>query len=320
MRIRFLVFLVSALALFVAPSWAATCGPTDSTVCTVTVSPADTTAVFDFSQGGNGRLVVQFDTVLTTFMLTVTVRHTLNPIDPDDFPSGTVCIQYTNGMCAQYEFSATGTTGNGPDGDPVKGIDFKGLITLTLNYDSFQTVHIPAFGHAPGLNASAEYTDDILTSYVDNDAPSCTNCDPAMGGKTPGISPFAALDVPFDPSIPDGNIVCSPGVTAVPQTSTSGQNPIFEVSFKLVASGGNCSTGPFLRDKTATLTVASLGTDGNLNFTNLINNGDANKFHFDNKNGTNVQDINTKGLSSGTYYVTVISTQFSPVTTTFNIP
>ena len=97
MRIRFLAFLALALVLFVAPSWAETCGPTDSTVCTVTVSPTDTTATFDFSQGGNGLLVVQFDTVLTKFTLTVTINHTLDPLDPKEFPTGTVCVHYSTG-------------------------------------------------------------------------------------------------------------------------------------------------------------------------------------------------------------------------------
>jgi hypothetical protein len=141
-----------------------------------------------------------------------------------------------------------------------------------------------------------------------------------MGGRTPGISPFAPLDKPFAPPVPtDGYIVCGPpGLTVVPQTSTSGQNPIFEVSFQLAASEAQCSTGPFLRDKTATLSVATKDVNGNFTITNLINGGDSNKFHFDNKTGFNIQDINTNGLATGvTYYVTVSSTQFSPVTTTF---
>jgi len=330
MHIRTVAFLsiVFCLLFVVTPVCAGSCGPTDSTICNVLVTPTDTTAIFDFSQGGNGRLVVQFDTVLTSFTLIVKVNHTLNAIaENDEFPVGTVCIRYASGQCTQYEFSATGTVGNGPDGTPVKGIDFKGLISLTLNYDgdNTQTIHVPAFGHAPGLNADAIYTDNILTSYVDNHAPSstpCIECEPAMGGKTPGISPFAALDVPFSPPAPVGGyVVCgppnSPGLTAIYQTSASGKNPIVEVSFKLAANFDNCSTGPFLRDKTAALTVATLDTNGNLNFTNLINSGDSNKFHFDNKNGTNVQDINTNGLLSNVYYVTVTSEQFSPITTTF---
>jgi len=186
---------------------------------------------------------------------------------------------------------------------------------VTLNYDSFYTPRIPAFGHDPETNPL--FSEDILTTYVDEHAPSCTNCEgPAMGGKTPGLSSFAALDKPFPH--PPGETVCF--LTAVSQTSSSDQNPIVEVSFKLVAS--NCNTDPPLRDKTATLSVASVDPNNppNLAFASLINGGDSNKFHYDSKNGVNVQDINTNKLPSGSYFVTVSSTLFSPVTTTFIIP
>jgi hypothetical protein len=139
-----------------------------------------------------------------------------------------------------------------------------------------------------------------------------------MGGKIPGISSFEAFKKPFANGA-QGDVVC--GLTAVSQNSTSGNNPIVEVSFRLVGPLGNCSTGPFLRDKTATLSVGveDLVT-GNVTPQPLINGGDSNKFHFNNQNGVNVQDINTNGLPSGTYQVTVISTVFAPVNTTFVIP
>ena len=281
---------------------------------TCSFSPTVTSETFNF--GTNGVITFQFETVLTSFQLDVTANEvtSITNLDPTEFPTGTVCIPYTTGFCVRYD--VTGNAG-GPNGVPIRGVDYRGLITVTLNYDSFYTPHIPAFGHDPENNPL--FSEDILTSYVDEHAPSCTNCEgPAMGGKTPGISSFAALDKPF-PNSAQGEIVC-PFLTAVPQTSSSGQNPIVEVSFKLVAS--SCSTDPPLRDKTATLSVASVDPNNapNLAFAPLINGGDSNKFHYDSKNGVNVQDINTNKLPSGSYFVTVSSTLFSPVTTTFIIP
>jgi hypothetical protein len=318
---RILTLLVLSLVLFINPSWAqSSClgtGDGSPQSCSITFNPGNTTGTFDFSGTGDGVLVFQFETILTTFQLTVSANDVtaltgITNLDPTEFPTGTFCITYTKGSCVRYDVS--GDVG-GPNGVPVKGVDYKGIISLTLNYNSFQTPRIPAFGHAPGDFSGAIFSEDILTSYVDENAPSCTTCEgPAMGGKTPGISSFAALDKPFNQT---ANTVC-PFLTAVPQNTTSGHNPIIEVSFKLVAS--NCNTAPPLRDKTATLSVASHDTPTTLVFASLVNGGAANKFHFDNKNGVNVQDINTNGLPSGLYFVTVTSTVFSPVTTTFSIP
>jgi hypothetical protein len=317
---RILVLFVLSLVLFITPSWAQlSClgtGDGSPQSCSITFSPGNTTGTFDFSGTGDGVLVFQFDTILTTFQLTVSANDvtSITNLDPTEFQTGTICIKYTKGFCVRYDVS--GDVG-GPNGVPVKGVDYKGIISLTLNYNSFQTPRIPAFGHAPGDFSGAIFSEDILTSYVDENAPNCTTCEgPAMGGRTPGISSFAALDKPFANSS-TGNIVC-PFLTAVPQTSSSGQNPIVEVSFKLVAS--NCNTDPPLRDKTATLSVAIHDTPTTLAFASLVNGGAANKFHFDNKNGVNVQDVNTNGLAPGLYFVTVISNNFSPVTTTFTIP
>jgi hypothetical protein len=321
MFLRIFTLFALAIALSGTQSWAQSCGGEEQPPCptsiTNTFSPGVTSGTFNF--GVDGVITFQFETVLTTFSLDVTANEvaTISNLDPTEFPTGTVCIPYSAspGPCVRYD--VTGSAG-GPNGVPIRGVDYRGLITLTLNYGSFYRPHIPAFGHAPGDNAGDIFSEDILTSYVDDHAPSCTNSceEPAMGGKTPGISSFAALDKPFANSA-QGDIVC-PSLTAVPQTSSSGQNPIVEVSFKLVAS--NCNTDPPLRDKTATLSVASFDTNGNLVFASLVNGGASNKFHFDNKNGVNVQDINTNKLPSGKYYVTVISTLFSPVTTTFTIP
>jgi len=327
MRIRFLAFLALALLFVVAPSFAASsgnCGATtgDNPVFTITChfTPGPSgSATFDFGPQGDGTMTMQFEAVLTTFDVTLTANEFTvipNPLDPSEFPSGTVCITYSIGHCVRYDFSGDAVPG-GLDGVPVKGVDYRGLITLTLNYNrSFsQPVQIPSFAHAPGENSdSTTFSVDILTSYVDtsSNCPSCT--DPAMGGKTPGISPFAALYKPL-PTTP--GTVCS--LTATYQTSASDQNPIVEVSFKLAASLANCSTGPFLRDKTASLSVA-LNSDP-ITFADLINGGDSNKFHFDNKNNTNVQDINTNKLPAGRYIVTVRSNAFAPVRTpSFNVP
>ena len=286
--------------------------------CSITYTPTGpNTGVFDFSGSGDGILSIQFDTVLTTFTLKVTANEvaSITNIDQTQLP-GATCINYygnSGNQCVRYDVS--GDVG-GPNGTPVRGTDYKGLITLLLNYNSFETIDIPVFGHDPELDPN--FDENILTSYVDENAPGCTNCEgPAMGGKTPGISSFAALTQPFANGAQ--SLTVCPFVTATPQSSASGNNPLIEVSFKLVAFNGSCSAGPFLRDKTASLSV-SLDTPGNLTFAHLVNGGDANKFHFDNKNGVNVQDINTNGLPSGTYLVTVSSSLFSPVTTTFTIP
>jgi hypothetical protein len=325
---RILTLLVFSLALFTTPSWAASSGncgattgdnPAFSITCHFIPGPSGS-ATFDFGPQGDGTMTIQFETVLTTFDVTLTANEFTvipNPLDPSEFPSGTVCITYFIGHCVRYDFSGNVIPG-GLDNVPVKGVDYRGLITLTLNYNSAQDVRIPAFAHAPGVNSDTTvFTEDILTSYVDTGS-NCPSCDdPAMGGKTPGISPFAALDKPFatTPGIP--GIVCT--LTATYQTSASDQNPIVEVAFKLVANGGNCSTGPFLRDKTATLSVAL--NSNPITFADLINGGDSNKFHFDNKNNTNVQDINTNKLPSGYYIVTVRSSMFAPVRTpSFKVP
>jgi hypothetical protein len=332
MFIRIFAFLALALALSGTQTRACVgvVSEEESGVssCTDMFNSGTTTGTFDFAGTGDGVITFKFDKVLTPFDLTVTANEVISitNLDETEFPLGTVCIPYTadaggSGFCVRYDVTGN-VVANPPHDVPIRGVNYRGLITVTLNYKSFYTPSIPAFGHDPENNP--QFSEDILTFYVDQNAPSCTGgCEePAMGGKTPGISSFAALDKPFPSG--QGDRVCF--LTAVPQTEQGNSlsddddrdNPIVEVSFKLVAS--NCSTDPPLRDKTATLSVASLDTNGNLVFASLVNGGDSNKFHFDKKNGVNVQDINTNNLPSGLYYVTVISTLFSPVTTTFTIP
>src|SRR5216683_6463613 len=172
---RIFELLALAISFFGTQCWASTCSPTlvitspsltspSASVagpsCTNTFSPTDTTGTYDFSGTADGIITVKFVTVLTTFTLTATVNHTIDPLDPNEFPAGTVCVAYTTNQCDQYDF--TGNAGV-PNGVPVKGTDYKGLINLTLSYLTFQDILDPAFGHAPG--DSTTITEDILTGY-----------------------------------------------------------------------------------------------------------------------------------------------------------
>ncbi len=267
-------------------------------------SPTDTTGTYEFF--GDGKLIVKFGTVLTTFNLTVTVDHTIDPLDPNVFPAGTVCVTYASngGRCDEYDF-----TGNksGPNGVPVKNIDYKGLITLSLEYSSFQTANTPAFGHAPGDNATAVYSEDILTSYSTFPPPPT---DPTMGGTLPGLSSVVALDEPLTET--DSYCWVSPMEA---QPFTVGQD--IEVSFHLFPlfpSGSSCSnpSGAPIRDKTASLSLSTTDTNGNVVFPPRLNKEEGNKFHWDNKDGLNEFDLSTEGLQPGTYTITVFSSKFSP--------
>jgi len=310
--IRALAIAALSLLLFAAPNWAATC-VTDGSSCTNLVSPTDTTAIFDFQQGGNGILIVQFDTVLTTFTLTVTLNGTFHPLDPNEFPAGTVCVAYSGsggngGSCVQYDF--TGTAG-GPNGVPVKNVDYKGLITLSLSYDSDQPIHTPAFGHAPGDNSTAVYTENILTSYSLLGPPVI---DPTMGGKVPNLSSVAAFDEPLAGT----STFTFCGLTLTPTNNPSEQKAQIEVTLKQV-SGANCSAAG-LRDKTASLSVSTFDSNSHIVFP-ALKNVEGNKFHWDNKNGLNEYDISLEGLTpSGApqqYTVTVFSSKASPQSATF---
>jgi hypothetical protein len=314
MHIRILALFVLAFAFSVAPILAACPG---GALC-FTFDPNTTSHTFDF--GNDGAITFQFETVLTPgFDLDVTaVEDALFTFSGPDFPGTTTGIFYNNGHTVRY--NVTGANG-GPV--PVKGVNFRGLITVLLNYDSSPIFDgIPAFGHAPGDTTTAPFSEDILTFYVDPNACATTfGCDPGMGGKVPNISSFEAFKKPFANG-GSGAVVCSPGVTAVPQTTNNDNNPIVEVSFKLASSNANCANGPFLRDKTATLSVGLEDpATGKVTPQPLVNGGDSNKFHFNNQNGVNVQDINTNGIASGTQLnITVISTVFAPVNIQFTTP
>jgi hypothetical protein len=234
---------------------------------------------------------------------------TLIPLDPKEFPSGTLCVNYgtsTPGQCDQYDF--TGNAG-GPNGVPVKNTDYRGLITLTLSYLSSQIVHNPAFGHAPGDNSTAVYSEDILTSYSTE-----PSSDPTMSGSLPGLSSVAAFDEPFTEI---GDQFCS--LTVNPTNVSSGQKPQEEVALK-IASGACSLTVLGIRDKTARLSVWTFDTNGNVVFP-ALKNVEGNKFHWDNKNGLNEYDFSTEGLVSGqTYTVTVFSSKISPQSKDFVAP
>ncbi|HSY99388.1 MAG TPA: hypothetical protein VK788_07820 [Terriglobales bacterium] len=308
---RIFALLALTFGLFGTQCWAATCTPTEEGMsCTNTFSPANTTNTYDFTGSGDGVVVVQFATVLTTFDLTVTFTHTIDPFDPTEFPAGTICVPYSSngGRCDQYNF--TGTSG-GPNGVPVKNTDYQGLITLTLSYSYFGTVHDPAFAHAPGDITT--FTENILTSYSSATSCGLFGCeDPTMGGTVPGLSSIAALDEPLT----GNNTFCS--LTTSMTNNPSGQKPEIEVT--LTEASGACSGGTGVRDKTASLSVSTTDSNRNVIFP-ALKNVEANKFHWDNKNGVNEYDISTDGLVSGqTYTVTVFSSLISVQSTTFVAP
>jgi hypothetical protein len=309
------IFALFALviSLFGTQCWAQ-CGGELQPPCppsiTKTFSPDVTTNTYDFSATGDGILIVKFVTILPPgFDLTVTLNHNIDPFDPNEFPVGTVAVTYCNGNQDQYDF--TGSAG-GPNGVPVKGTDYQGLINILLSYSTCQGEnYTPAFAHAPG--DSTTFTEDILTFYISSIRFCGSNCDPTMDGDTPGLSSLvAAREALTD----NGNdTLCS--LTLTPTNNPSGQKPEIEVALKIV-SGSDCSIKG-LRDKTARLTV-STGSGVNASFPDL-KNVEGNKFHWDNKNGLNEFDIGTEGLvSNQTYKVTVFSSKVGAQFVTFVAP
>jgi len=299
-----------AFALFSTECWAQesnTCFGGDGLSCTNTFSPGVTTGTYDFNN--DGRLTVQFDTVLTTFTLTVTVNHTIDPIDFTVFPPGTVCVQYAfNGnRCDQYDF--TGNAG-GPNGVPVKNVDYQHLITLTLSYLTFQTTHTPAFGHAPGDITT--FTEDILTGYSSDPVVS----DPTINGKGPGLSSVVALDEPLT-----GNgTICNLTLNPPGPVYSAAAVPVIEITFQLF-NNISCS-GTALRDKTARLSLSyDDPATGNVVFPPIVDKEEGGKFHWDNKAKANEYDLSTVGLPTSPtglrYTITVFSNNASPQSTSF---
>jgi hypothetical protein len=307
--IRIFGLFALAFALCGTQCWAQgsnTCVGGEGLSCTNPFSPGVTIGTYDF--GGDGQLTVEFDTVLTLFTLTVTVDHTIDPRDTTVFPIGTLCVtyQFNGSQCDEYDFS--GNAG-GPNHVPVKNVDYKRLIKLTLSYISNQQIRTPAFGHAPGDNATAVYNEDILTAYSSFPVPG----DPTMKGTTPGLSAVAAFDVPFTET---GDSPCS--LSMQPPLPVVGQ--VIEVQYRLThGPSTNCPNG--IRDTTARFTLAQTDpSSGNLiSFPALPDQEEGNKFHWDNKSTTNELDVSTVGLQPGHYTITVFSTKVSPQEVSFDL-
>jgi hypothetical protein len=314
MRKPMFALLALTISLFGTQCWAqeTQCFSNEGGGVSCPFSPTNTTNTYSF--GNDGRLVVKFDTVLTSFTLTVTVSHPTNPLalDPDVFPAGTVCVSYptnSSGVCDQYDF--TGNKG-GPHGVPVKNVDYKRLIRLTLSYFSSQTVHNPAFGHAPG--DSTTFTEDILTGYSSFPLCPSTLCggggeDPTMDGSTPGLSSVIALDKPLEES--DCVVFVSP---TEGQVFAVGQE--IEVEFRLFDN--TCAGNP-IRDKDARLSLSTLDSSGNVIFPRLRNKEKGNKFHFDHEDGVNEFDLSTHRLLPGRYTITIWGSKFSPQSVDINV-
>jgi hypothetical protein len=317
MYIRILALLAFTLTLLVAPSWAQLpCGVEEVNCFTFDATHTSRT----YSEFGDGSaLTVQFETVLTSFDLRAVIHIPKptdsscvegcdNPIvlDGSEFSSGTLCVTYpinSPGVCEQYDLSGHSAFSSGPNGVPVKNVDYKGLITLTLTYltaSSF-VVNTPAFGHAPGDITT--FTENILTSYSVDGPPVIG---PTMSGKSPSLSSLVALDEPLT----EKDFFC--GLALNPTNNKPGLKPEVEVTLK-IASTSTCTPG--IRDKSASLSVSN-DSSGTVIFP-LIKNAEGNKFHWDNKNGLNEYDINTDGLADGTYTVTVFSSKISPQNAAF---
>ncbi len=313
---RIFALLALTISLFGTQCWAQSCGVEESNCHTFSPAPGNNTFTYTFFNDGS-QLTVQFVTVLTPFDLRVGESHPTDStftgeggtpivLDPAEFPAGTVCVRYpggTQGVCDQYDF--TGNAG-GPHGVPVRNTDYKGLITLILSYfaSSSQTIHNPAFGHAPGDITT--FTEDILTGYSTLSPPS----DPTMDGSAPGLSSLLALDKPF---VESGDSFCSLSL----QTAPFHVGQQIEVDFRLT-NGTDCSTG--IRDKTARFSLTTHDTTtGKVVFPALVDKEEANKFHWDNKDGINEFDLSTVGLAPGSYNITVFSGKISPQSVSFTL-
>ncbi len=318
MYIRVLALFVLGFLLCVTPSWAqGFCnGSSDGAIpCPITFVPGtNETGTYDFTEVNGGLLIVKFDTVLTTFTLTVTLSFPTNEqlqpeLDPSEFPvPGTVCVQYQGqsaDTCVQYNLT-------GSPALPVKNVDYKGLIDLTLSYSVpvGYDAQTPAFGHAPGDTIPPVFTVNILDAY--SEATICgLACDPTMHGKVPGPSSLIALKE----TLTSSNAAC-PLLLSTTNVS-SGQKPQVEVTLQ---ESGTCGGTGGLRDKTASISVSAVDSGGNFIYPfPSLKNVEANKFHWDAKHGLNEYDISTDGLTDGTYQVTVFSKQISPQSACFAI-
>lgn len=307
MRKPMFALIVLAIALFGTQCWAQENFCTGKLNCHE-FSPNSTS--FTYNNFGDGSsLTVQFVTVITTFHLAVAESHPLqttiqSELDPNDFPSPsqTICVPpFDTGKCNQYDF--TGDAGGGTHGVPVRNTDYKGLITLILSYIYSGPAGDPAFGHAP--DDSPTFV-DILIGYSTLNPPSE---DPTMDGLGPGLSSVIALAKPLSET--DTFCFVSPNDG---DSFKVGQE--IEVTFQLYSpAGGSCPipiTATPIRDKTAHLSLSTRDTNGNASFPPLTGKEEANKFHWDHKDGINEFDLSTVGLLPGPYTITVRGSKFSP--------
>jgi len=213
-------------------------------------------------------------------------------LDPNVFPAGTTCFHYGGG-CEEYAF--TGSAG-GPNGVPVKNVDYGPPIKLTLSYFSSDQPNNPAFGHAPG--ESTTFSEDILTDYFKPPL-----VDDTMDGSTPSLSSVIALNQPLE----ENDTFCwvSPSNG---QTFRVGDE--VEVAFQLFASGSCPNSGTSIRDNKAKLSLANASGA----FQPVHSDEGGKNFHFDNHDKVNEREFNTQGLAPGDYFITVRSTKFSPQT------
>ncbi len=267
-----------------------------------TFSPGNTTGVYDF--GASGRLVVEFVTVLPPgFTLDVTLQQqtATPPFDTEKFRADTTCFHYPGNLCTQYNFTGNA---NGPNGVPQRNVNYQGRITVIDRYSSGDQPNHPLFLHAPEFNTT--FIKNILVAYFRPMG------DDTMDGVVPSLSAVAAFNEPLDEN--DTFCFVSPHSG---QTFEIGQE--IEVAFRLFPSGpcaGN--TGEPIRDKTARLSLAKI-VAGQPVFQRIRDHEDGNKFHFDHEDGVNVRELDTEGLTPGTYTITLISKMFPPQSVTINL-
>jgi hypothetical protein len=302
----FSFLIITILFMFMCErSWGATQTCTAPTTtegspnCTNTFSPGNTVGVYNFPDFSSLR--VEFvGGVKTTFTLTVTEFKLTDAqlaarLDPKVFPPDTTfCFHYPSAsQCEEYAF--TGNAG-GPNGVPVKNVDYGPPIKLTLTYSSSDSPNDPAFGHAPG--ESTTFSEDILVDYFKPFE------DDTMDGSTPSLSSVIALNKKLEEN--DKYCWVSPSFD---QTFKVGDE--VQVAFQLFASGpciGN--TGTSIRDNFARL---SLVNDQGV-FQPIRSDEGGKNFHFDNHDKVNEREFSTAGLAPGTYFITVRSRKFSPQT------
>ncbi len=267
--------------------------------CPITFNSGTTVGVYNFPDGSSLR--VEFvGGVKTSFSLTVT-EFTLTDgqlaarLDPKVFPPDTTSCFHYGGGCEEYAF--TGNAG-GPNGVPVKNVDYGPPIKLTLTYFSTDTVNDPAFAHAPG--ESTTFSEDILDNY----STKVVSTDDTMDGSTPSLSSVIALNKKLEEN--DQYCWVSPSSG---QTFKVGDE--VTVAFQLFASGpciGN--TGTSIRDHFARLALFSTSTG----FQPVRSDEGGKDFQFDNHDKMNEREFSTAGLAPGEYFITVRSTKFPPQT------